>query len=146
MIYYKIELPYRASPDTIRYRAGAQNRKREAQINIWRAQVEYWTVGHGTAFALTLVVVYMLWILARYGNIEIVGGIPHLVWTAGTTVVLLAVAKEASSSLGISGAFAALVGGLFGLLMAAMPGFPATRKTTSKKPPEAERATESEKK
>lgn len=111
--------------------------------------MEHWTVGHSFAFIIGLVLAYMFWLPTKL--IKTAGDEAELILRSGlvvfTVISLIAFASMASMVLGISGAFAILAGGLFGLQLATIPAFPVVRgQKTSEKPPEAERATESEKK
>lgn len=114
--------------------------------------MEQWTVGHSGLFLTMLVSIYVIGVATRY--IEKQKSINMGIFLYNSflriiciIIVLLWFAQEESSSLGISGAFAILAGGLFGLQLATMQGFPVVRRQeASEKPPEAERAAESEKK
>lgn len=146
MIYYKIELPYRTCPPAKSWhcRTSVRNRKREAQINIRRIQVEHWTVGHGFMFVFTLLLVYVFWRFqknARFSGIWITIQLFRFGWTGCTIAIMVWLAAEASSSLGMSGAITTLLGGVLGLQMANMPAFEQA-KEIDKKPPEAKEDTE----
>lgn len=110
--------------------------------------MEHWTAGHGLVFVVTLLLVYVFWRLQK--NADFNGNwapiqLFRLGWTGCVVGILTWSATVASGHLGISGAVVALLAGITGLQIANMPAFEQA-KEIDKKPREAEKATESEKK
>lgn len=106
--------------------------------------MEHWTAGHGTAFVLGLLLVYMVWMPRRFFIETKTAVLGYFVLTVGTMTILLLLASMASSGLGIPGAFAALLGGIAGLQMVAITDFSVVQRQKTKKSPEAEEAIEEE--
>lgn len=105
--------------------------------------MEHWTEGHGTAFVLTLALVYLIWTFAKLiettkTEVELVF---KFIFTGLTVILLLSFVSIASGILGMSGAIAVLFGSIVGLQMATMHAF---KSAPGKKSLEAEEAAEGE--